>query len=44
MFLIDKENPTSLKLVSTAPTLGDFPVAVAYSPHLKTGMTYLAMS
>lgn len=36
MFMIDKSNPTQPKLISTAPTLGDFPSAVAYASSLKT--------
>jgi len=36
MFSIDKSNPSTPKLINTAPTLGEFPSSVAYSPQLKT--------
>src|SRR5947207_7717037 len=36
MFNIDPVDPTCLQLVGRpVSTLGDFPVAVAYSPHLR---------
>ena len=38
MFLIDPVNPEHRSLVGKpAPTLGEAPVSVAYSPRLKTG-------
>ncbi|EPS36122.1 hypothetical protein H072_10528 [Dactylellina haptotyla CBS 200.50] len=37
MFKIDRRNPTCLTMVGEpAATMGEFPVAVAYSKHLKT--------
>lgn len=39
MFFVDKEDPQHPKLLNTAPTLGDFPVSVAYSSKHKTGKT-----
>jgi hypothetical protein len=41
MFFIDKADPSAPKLLNTAPTLGEFPSSVAYSPKLKTG-TFLS--
>jgi hypothetical protein len=36
MFFIDKDDPYHPRLLNTAPTLGEFPSAVAYSSRLKT--------
>ena len=41
MFVIDPANPEHPSLVGKpAPTLGETPISVAYSPRLKTGQLY----
>lgn len=37
MFNISKDDPTKLTLVNTVPTMGDFPISVAYSDYLQQG-------
>jgi hypothetical protein len=45
MFFIDKDDPQHPTLIGKpADTLGEFPQAVAYSAHLKTGETLPACS
>jgi hypothetical protein len=45
MFAIDTEDPTKLTLIGKPQdTLGDFPMAVAYSADIKTGSSFTLMS